>query len=80
MRQSSFFKNASNITIIFFNVDEDYNEADDDANEDSKTINDASEDSETIDDANEDSKTIDDDVNENDDEVRSKKKSTKIIF
>ncbi len=32
------------------------------------------------DDASEDSKTIDDDVNENDDEIRSKKKSTKIAL
>ncbi len=60
MKQSSCFKSASNITIIFFNVDEDYDEIDDDASEDSKTIN--------------------DNVNENDDEIRSKKKSTEIVF
>ncbi len=60
MKQSSFFKNASDITIIFFNVDEDHDEIDDDANKDSETIN--------------------DDVNENDDEIRSKEKSTKIVF
>ncbi len=60
MKQSSFFKNVSNIIIIFFNLDEDHNEIDCDANENFETIN--------------------DDVNENDDEIQSKKKSTKIYF
>jgi hypothetical protein len=40
MKQSSFFKNVSNIIIIFFYVDDDHDEIDCDANEDSKTIND----------------------------------------
>jgi hypothetical protein len=60
VRSSSFFKNVSNIMIIFFNLDEDHNEIDCDANEDFEIIN--------------------DDVNENDDEIRSKKKSTKIAL
>ncbi len=60
MRQSSFFKSVSDITIIFLNVDEDHDEVNDDANENSETIN--------------------DDVSENDDEVRSRKKSTKIAL
>ncbi len=40
MRQSSFFKNVSNIIIISFNVDDDHDEIDCDTNEISKTIND----------------------------------------
>jgi hypothetical protein len=32
------------------------------------------------DDANEDSETINDDVNENEDEIRSKEKSTEVVF
>jgi hypothetical protein len=39
MKQSSFFKNISNIIIIFFNVDDDHDEIDCDANKNSKTIN-----------------------------------------
>jgi hypothetical protein len=46
--------------IMFFNLDEDHNEIDCDANENFETIN--------------------DDVNENDDEVRSKEKSTEIAL
>jgi hypothetical protein len=75
MRQSSFFKSASDIIIIFFNVDDDHDEIDCDVNEDSETINDE------IDcDASEDSETIDDDVSDDDDNVRRKKKSSKIVF
>ncbi len=59
MKSSSFFKNAFDIIIIFLNVDENQDEIDDDASEDSETLN--------------------DDVNKNDDEVRSKKKSTNIV-
>ncbi len=46
--------------IIFFNLEENHNEIDCDANKNFETIN--------------------DDVNENDDEIRSKEKSTKIVF
>jgi hypothetical protein len=60
MRQSSFYKNVLNITIIFFNVDDDHDEINCDANENSKIIN--------------------DDVNDDDNDVRRKKKSTKIVF
>ncbi len=40
MKQSSFFKSVLNIIIIFFNVDDDHDEIDCDANKNSKTIND----------------------------------------
>jgi hypothetical protein len=52
------FKNVSDIMIIFFNLDENHNEIDCDANEDFETIN--------------------NDVSENDDEIRPRKRSTKI--
>ncbi len=40
MRQSSFFKNVSNIIIIFLNINDNHDEIDNDTNENSKTIND----------------------------------------
>ncbi len=40
MRQSSFFKSASDIIAIFLNVDDDHDEVDCDANKDSETIDD----------------------------------------
>ncbi len=59
MKQFSFFKNVLNIIIISFNVNDDHDEINCDANENSKTIN--------------------DDVNDDDDDVRRKRKSTKIV-
>jgi hypothetical protein len=40
MKQSSFFQNVSDIIIILFNVDDDHDKIDCDANKNSKTIND----------------------------------------
>ncbi len=40
MKQSSFFKSVLDIIVIFFNVDENHDEIDDDANKDSETLND----------------------------------------
>jgi hypothetical protein len=40
MKQFSFFKNISNIIMIFFNFDENHNKINCDVNEDFETIND----------------------------------------